>query len=104
MTSFQNFILLTFYLSVVFCSDETITKSQIYNQNWAVVVGINEYKITDTTDSATIVLNITSHWGNFDRQSGRTTTDNSQQRFFSSDKGMEFSALNTKDIRWGRPD
>ena len=65
---------------------------------------IDEYKITDTTDSATIVLNITSHWGNFDRQSGRTTTDNSQQRFFSSDKGMEFSALNTKDIRWGRPD
>ena len=65
---------------------------------------IDEYKISDSTNTANIVLNITSHWGNFDKQNGRTTTDNSQQRFFSSDKGMEFSALNTKDIRWGRPD
>ena len=32
----------------------------------------------------------------------RTTTDNSQKRFFSSDKGMEFSALTVRDIKWGR--
>ena len=65
---------------------------------------IDEYKITDTTDSATIVLNITSHWGNFDKQNGRTTTDNSQQRFFSGDKGMEFASLTVRDLRWGRAD
>ena len=63
---------------------------------------IDEYKIIDNTDSASIVLTITSHWGNFSKVNGRVTTDNSQQRFFSGDKGMEFSALTVKDIRWGR--
>jgi hypothetical protein len=65
---------------------------------------IDEYKINDSTSTATIVLNITSHWGNFDKQNGRTTTDNSQQRFFSGDKGMEFASLTVRDLRWGRAD
>ena len=63
---------------------------------------IDEFKIKDNTTKATLVLNITSHWGNFSKTSGRTTTDNSQKRFFSGDKGMEFSALSVRDIRWGR--
>jgi len=49
-----------------------------------------------------IKLTVTSHWANFSKTNGRTTTDNSQQRFFSGDKGMEFSALTIKDIKWGR--
>ncbi len=63
---------------------------------------IDEYKIIDTTTTSNIVLTVTSHWGNFSKTSGRTTTDNSQQRFFSSDKGMEFAALTVRDIKWGR--
>lgn len=63
---------------------------------------IDEFRIKDTTTKASLVLNITSHWGNFSKTSGRTTTDNSQKRFFSNDKGMEFSALTVRDIRWGR--
>ena len=63
---------------------------------------INDYKITDSTTTAKIVYTVTSHWGNFSKTSGRTTTDNSQQRFFSGDKGMEFSALTVRDIQWGR--
>ena len=63
---------------------------------------INDYKITDNTSTAKIVITVTSHWGNFSKTSGRTTTDNSQQRFFSGDKGMEFSALTVRDIKWGR--
>ena len=63
---------------------------------------INNYKITDNTTMANLILTITSHWGNFSKTSGRTTTDNSQKRFFSADKGMEFSALTVKDIKWGR--
>ena len=63
---------------------------------------IDEYKITDTTKSASINLTVTSHWGNFSKQSGRTTSDTSQKWFFSSDKGMEFSALTVSDIKWGR--
>tara|TARA_B100000575_G_scaffold239372_1_gene201928 strand:+ start:230 stop:796 length:567 start_codon:yes stop_codon:yes gene_type:complete len=63
---------------------------------------IEEYKISDNTSTANLILSVTSHWGNFSKVNGRTTTDNSQQRFFSSDKGMEFAALTVKDIRWGR--
>ena len=63
---------------------------------------IDEYRITDNTNTANLVLNITSHWGNFQKTSGRVTTDNSQQRFFSGDKGLEFAALTVRDIKWGR--
>jgi|TARA_R100000081_G_C4700069_1_gene107152 hypothetical protein len=63
---------------------------------------IDEYKISDNTDTSNLTLQITSHWGNFSKSSGRVTTDNSQQRFFSGDKGMEFAALTVRDIKWGR--
>ena len=63
---------------------------------------INDYKITDNTTSASLIMTVTSHWGNFSKTSGRTTTDNSQKRFFSGDKGMEFSALTVRDLKWGR--
>ena len=43
---------------------------------------IDEYKISDNTTTANINLSVTSHWGNFSKTSGRTTSDNSQQRFF----------------------
>ena len=63
---------------------------------------INDYKITDNTDRASLIITVTSHWGNFSKTSGRTTTDNSQKRFFTGDKGMQFSALTVRDIKWGR--
>ena len=63
---------------------------------------IDEYKISDNTSTANLIISVTSHWGNFSKVGGRTTTDNSQQRFFSGDKGMEFASLTVKDIKWGR--
>lgn len=63
---------------------------------------INDYKITDNTTRASLIMTVTSHWGNFSKTSGRTTSDNSQKRFFTGDKGMEFSALTVRDIKWGR--
>jgi len=64
---------------------------------------IDQYRIVDTTDTANVTLTVTSHWATFDKESGRTTSDNSQQRFFSGDKGMEFAALNVLDLKWGKP-
>ena len=43
-----------------------------------------------------------SHWADFEKKSGRKTNNTSQQRFFSADKGMEFSSENVLDIKWGR--
>ena len=63
---------------------------------------IDQYSIEDDSTTAMIGMDITSHWGNFEKVSGRRSSDNSQQRFFSGDKGFEFSALTVQDIRWGR--
>ena len=63
---------------------------------------IDDYTISDDTNNSQITINITSHWGNFEKVSGRRTSDVSQQRHFSGDKGFEFSALTVRDIRWGR--
>ena len=63
---------------------------------------IDEFKVSDNTSTATLILIMSSHWGNFSKKSGRTTTTNSQQRFFPNDLGMFFSALTVRDIKWGR--
>ena len=63
---------------------------------------IDDFKISDSTKTAGIVLTITSHWGQVEKQNGRTTSSNSQQRFFSSDKGMEYAAITVQDLKWGR--
>ena len=58
--------------------------------------------MNDGGSSAALGMTITSHFGNFEKINGRTTSDISQQRFFSGDKGFEFSALTIRDIKWGR--
>lgn len=54
------------------------------------------------TKSAKLILTCTSHFADFSRVAGRKTNEGSQQVFFSTDKGMEFSSLTVKDILWGR--
>jgi hypothetical protein len=54
------------------------------------------------TNTGKLILSCTSHFADFSRISGRKTNEGSQQVFFSTDKGMEFSALTVQDILWGR--
>ena len=61
-----------------------------------------DFAIDDTGSSATLGITATNHFGNFEKINGRTTADISQQRFFSGDKGFEFSALTIRDIKWGK--
>jgi hypothetical protein len=49
-----------------------------------------------------ISLSCTSHFADFSRVSGRKTNQGSQQVYFPTDKGLEFSALTVQDILWGR--
>ena len=63
---------------------------------------IETYSIQETTTDSVLSLNIVSHWADFEKKSGRKTNNTSQQRFFSTDKGMEFSSENVLDIKWGR--
>ena len=63
---------------------------------------IETYIINENETSSALTLNIVSHWADFEKKSGRKTNNTSQQRFFSADKGMEFSSETVLDIKWGR--
>ena len=45
----------------------------------------------------------TTDFDDFEKRSGRKTNNTSQQRFFSTDVGMDFSSQTVLDIKWGRP-
>jgi hypothetical protein len=47
-------------------------------------------------------LSIVSHWADFEKKNGRKTNNTSQQRFFSTDVGMDFASQTVQDIKWGR--
>ena len=63
---------------------------------------LGDFAIDDNGTTATLGISATNHFGNFEKVNGRTTSDNCQQRHFLNDKGMEFSALTLRDIKWGR--
>ena len=63
---------------------------------------IEAYSISEAETTSTLNLNVVSHWADFEKKSGRRTNNTSQQRFFSTDKGMEFSSETVMDIKWGR--
>jgi len=54
------------------------------------------------TEKGLLTLICTSHFSDFSRIAGRRTNEGSQQKYFASDRGFEFSALTVQDIKWGR--
>jgi hypothetical protein len=63
---------------------------------------INTYNVKDSKDTSTIEVDLASHWADFERKSGRVTNSNSQSLHFVGDKGFDFAANITKDIKWGK--
>ena len=63
---------------------------------------IEGFSITENETASTINLSIVSHWADFEKKNGRKTNNTSQQRYFSTDVGMDFSSENVLDIKWGR--
>ena len=63
---------------------------------------IDTFEISETTNQSNVKLIIVSHWADFDKKSGRKTNNSSQQRFFSTDVGMDFSSETVLDLKWGR--
>ena len=64
---------------------------------------IDTFSIQETETDSTVNIGIVSHWADFDKVQGRKTNNTSQQRFFSTDVGMDFSSQTVQDIKWGRP-
>tara|TARA_B100000427_G_C15450686_1_gene569446 strand:+ start:211 stop:771 length:561 start_codon:yes stop_codon:yes gene_type:complete len=63
---------------------------------------LEDFAIDDNGTNASLGISATNHFGNFEKVNGRTTSDSSQQRHFLNDKGLEFSALTLRDIKWGK--
>ena len=63
---------------------------------------IDTFEIAETDTQSNVKLIIVSHWADFDKKSGRKTNNASQQRFFSSDVGMDYASESVLDIKWGR--
>ena len=63
---------------------------------------INGYNVKDTMDTSAVELDIASHWSDFEKKAGRKTNSNSQNMFFSTDKGFDFAANIVKDLKWGQ--
>ena len=63
---------------------------------------IDNFSISESDTSSLVNLDIVSHWADFEKKSGRKTNNTSQQRFFSTDLGMNFSSETVLDIKWGR--
>ena len=63
---------------------------------------IESFTVSETEKASVLNLSIVSHWADFDKKNGRKTNNTSQQRFFSTDVGMDFSSQTVLDIKWGR--
>ena len=63
---------------------------------------IDNFAISESDTASSVSLDIVSHWADFEKKSGRKTNNTSQQRFFSTDVGMDFSSETVLDIKWGR--
>ena len=63
---------------------------------------ISSFNINDSNYRSEIAITAASHWVDFDKVRCRRTNLKSQQSFFSTDLGMEYAHVVTKDLRWGR--
>ncbi len=63
---------------------------------------IDTFAISEAENESGVAITVVSHWADFLKKSGRKTNNVSQQRFFSTDVGMDFSSQTVLDIKWGR--
>jgi len=63
---------------------------------------ISGVTIEDSGKTSKVKIDISSHWADFEKKSGRKTNHNSQQVYFPGDNGFEFAATKSTDIKWGK--
>ncbi len=62
---------------------------------------VDDWAIDQGTDTATVVLNLSGEWADFEIKKGIKTTDASIKRYFPSDTLFEYSKDIKGDLRWG---
>ena len=63
---------------------------------------ITGFSAEEDNGESEIKVNIASHWKDFEKAEGRHTNEGSQNRFFPSDDGFQFTDDADRDIAWGR--
>lgn len=63
---------------------------------------IVSYAIEDSGKTATIEIELSSHWKDFEKVNNRKTNSNSQALYFTGDKGFDFASKQINEIKWGR--
>ena len=64
---------------------------------------INDFNITESVKDCTLSISVSSQFADYEKTNGRRTNNASQQKYFSTDVGMEFAPQIQTDIKWGRP-
>lgn len=54
-----------------------------------------------TSGTCTVALTVGSHWVDFERKSGRHTSDVEQKLFFPNDTGFRLVGATRDDLKWG---
>lgn len=105
------------WVSVVLANDYVdrrvvIHKAFLSPATWTLVVDptsifdgrIAEARIDEDPESGScsVVLDVSSHWVDWSRRSGRHTNHAEQQLFFSGDLGLEYVSEINRQILWGR--
>jgi hypothetical protein len=63
---------------------------------------VTGYTIKEEENTATLTLECSSQFADFERTNGRRSNPSSQNLHFPADRGMDFSPQIVKDIKWGR--
>lgn len=61
-----------------------------------------ECKEDSTSQRSSISVNAASIWVDFEKVAGRKTNSSSQNIYFPTDSGFEFSSQIVKDLKWGK--
>lgn len=67
---------------------------------------VDNFNVNENTLSGSTEIKVTAanHWVDWEKTAGRRTNDEDQQLYFPGDKGLEFSSLIVKDLKWGQND
>jgi hypothetical protein len=88
--------------------DRNVTIDRVYYDHDAYIGGFEVFAGNivavemshSPTEGTTILIDVSSHWADFNKGSGRRTNPNSQQQYYPNDKGFEYAKNTMTEIEW----
>lgn len=63
---------------------------------------LTRFEVRESGSNSEVIIEVASHWADFEKTNGRLTNNNSQQFYFSGDLGFQYAANTVRDLKWGR--